>query len=208
MSPEDFGHRGQHGGELGVEDGRGAGDASPQLLRGVGQALDRLGERRVVRLRLRDDLNLRQGGLQARPAGARRAGPDDGDDEVDARDELGARRRRGGSTSTSVTLPSSVCLAPSSKSSKPSSSYTSQSFTRSITRCGSKSLELRPNTGNLGSSDDVDQIWWWLDEVSVDGFLGGERGAVGSAYDAGVVPAAALVEPFEHLSDRLSGGAA
>jgi len=65
-----------------------------------------------------------------------------------------------------------------------------------------------PNTGNLGSSDDVDQIWWRLDEVPVDGFLGGERGAVGAAYDAGVVPATALVEPFEQLSDRLSGGAA
>jgi hypothetical protein len=64
------------------------------------------------------------------------------------------------------------------------------------------------NTGNLGSSDDVDQIWWRLDEVPVDGFLGGERGAVGAAYDAGVVPATALVEPFEQLSDRLSGGAA
>jgi hypothetical protein len=68
--------------------------------------------------------------------------------------------------------------------------------------------ELQPNTGNLGSSDDVDQIWWRLDEVPVDGFLGGERGAVGAAYDAGVVPATALVEPFEQLSDRLSGGAA
>jgi hypothetical protein len=66
----------------------------------------------------------------------------------------------------------------------------------------------RANTGNLGSSDDVDQIWWRLDEVPVDGFLGGERGAVGAAYDAGVVPATALVEPFEQLSDRLSGGAA
>jgi hypothetical protein len=64
------------------------------------------------------------------------------------------------------------------------------------------------NTGNLGSSDDVDQIWWRLDEVPVDGFLGGERGAVGAAYDAGVVPATALVEPFKQLSDRLSGGAA
>jgi len=67
---------------------------------------------------------------------------------------------------------------------------------------------LGDNTGNLGSSDDVDQIWWRLDEVPVDGFLGGERGAVGAAYDAGVVPATALVEPFEQLSDRLSGGAA
>jgi len=67
---------------------------------------------------------------------------------------------------------------------------------------------LRPNTGNLGSPDDVDQVWWLLDEVPVDGFLGGERGAVGAAYDAGVVPATALVEPFEQLSDRLSGGAA
>ena len=47
-----------------------------------------------------------------------------------------------------------------------------------------------------------------MDEVPVDGFLGGERGAVGAAYDAGVVPATALVEPFEQLSDRLSGGAA
>jgi len=64
------------------------------------------------------------------------------------------------------------------------------------------------NTGNLGSPDDVDQVWWRLDEVPVDGFLGGERGAVGAAYDAGVVPATALVEPFEQLSDRLSGGAA
>jgi hypothetical protein len=42
------------------------------------------------------------------------------------------------------------------------------------------------NTDNLGSSGDVDQIWWWLDEVPVDGFLGGERGAVGLAYDAGL----------------------
>ena len=66
----------------------------------------------------------------------------------------------------------------------------------------------RPNTGNLGSPDDVDQVWWLLDEVPVDGFLGGERGAVGAAYDAGVVPATALVEPFKQLSDRLSGGAA
>lgn len=47
------------------------------------------------------------------------------------------------------------------------------------------------NTGNLASSDDVDQIWWGLDEVPVDGFLGGERGAVGLAYDTGVVSAAA-----------------
>ena len=66
----------------------------------------------------------------------------------------------------------------------------------------------RANTGNLDSSDDVDQIWWWLDEVSVDGFLGGERGAVGLAYDAGVVSATALVEPLQQLSDRFSGGAA
>jgi len=70
------------------------------------------------------------------------------------------------------------------------------------------STRMQANTGNLGSSDDVDQIWWRLDEVPVDGFLGGERGAVGAAYDAGVVPATALVEPFEQLSDRLSGGAA
>ena len=67
---------------------------------------------------------------------------------------------------------------------------------------------LGANTGNLGSSDDVDQVWWWLDEVPVDGFLGGERGAVGSAYDVGVVPAAALVEPLQQLSDGFSGGAA
>ena len=66
----------------------------------------------------------------------------------------------------------------------------------------------RPNTGNLGSSDDVDQIWWWLDEVPVDGFLGGERGAVRLAYDAGVVSAAALVEPLQQLSGCFSGGAA
>jgi hypothetical protein len=65
-----------------------------------------------------------------------------------------------------------------------------------------------PNTGNLDSSDDVDQIWWWLDEVPVDGFLGGERGAVGSAYDAGVVSAAALVEPFEQFSGHGAQGAA
>jgi hypothetical protein len=64
------------------------------------------------------------------------------------------------------------------------------------------------NTDNLGSSGDVDQIWWLLDEVPVDGFLGGERGAVGLAYDAGVVSAAALVEPLQQLSDGFSGGAA
>jgi hypothetical protein len=52
------------------------------------------------------------------------------------------------------------------------------------------------NTGNLASSDDVDQIWWWLDEVPVEGLLGGERGAVGLPYDARVVSAAALVEPL------------
>ena len=47
-----------------------------------------------------------------------------------------------------------------------------------------------------------------MDEVSVDGFLGGERGAVGSAYDVGVVPAAALVEPLQQLSGCFSGGSA
>jgi len=47
-----------------------------------------------------------------------------------------------------------------------------------------------------------------LDEVPVDGFLGGERGAVGLAYDAGVVSAAAFVEPFEQLSGCLAQGAA
>jgi hypothetical protein len=52
------------------------------------------------------------------------------------------------------------------------------------------------NTGNLDLSDDVDQVGWWLDEVPVDGLLGGERGAVGLAYDAGVVSAASLVEPL------------
>ena len=67
---------------------------------------------------------------------------------------------------------------------------------------------LSANTGNLGSPDDVDQIRWWLDEMPVDGFLGGERGAVGLAYDAGVVPATALVEPLQQLSDGFAGGAA
>jgi hypothetical protein len=78
-----------------------------------------------------------------------------------------------------------------------------------------KGAELSPestgtkvNTGNLGATDDVDQIWWWLDEMPVDGFLGGERGAVGLAYDAGVVPATALVEPLQQLSDGFAGGAA
>ena len=64
------------------------------------------------------------------------------------------------------------------------------------------------NTGNLASSDDVDQIWWWLDEVPVDGLLGGERGAVGLPYDARVVSAAALVEPLQQLSGCLAQGAA
>ncbi len=61
--------------------------------------------------------------------------------------------------------------------------------------------ESQPNTGNLVSSNDVDQIWWGLDEVPVDGLLGGERGAAGLAYDARVVSAATtLGEPFEQLS--------
>ncbi len=47
-----------------------------------------------------------------------------------------------------------------------------------------------------------------MDEMPVDGFLGGERGAVGLAYDAGVVPATALVEPLQQLSDGFAGGAA
>jgi len=86
---------------------------------------------------------------------------------------------------------------------RPQHSSAAPSHSRDLPSAG-----LQPNTGNLGSPDDVDQVWWLLDEVPVDGFLGGERGAVGAAYDAGVVPATALVEPFEQLSDRLSGGAA
>lgn len=35
-----------------------------------------------------------------------------------------------------------------------------------------------------------------MDEVPVDGFLGGERGAVGLADDAGVVAASAGAEAF------------
>jgi hypothetical protein len=66
----------------------------------------------------------------------------------------------------------------------------------------------RGNTSNLVPSSDVDQFWWWLDQVPVDGFLGGERGAVGLAYDAGVVSAAALVEAFEQLSGCVTQGAA
>jgi hypothetical protein len=71
-----------------------------------------------------------------------------------------------------------------------------------------QNVRVQRNTGNLGATDDVDQIWWCLDEVPVDGLLGGERGAVGLAYDVGVVSAAALVEPFEQLSGCFSGGAA
>jgi len=65
----------------------------------------------------------------------------------------------------------------------------------------SVAIGLAPNTGNLVSANEVDQIWWWLDEVPVDGFLGGEGGAAGLAYDARVVSAATtFVEPFEQLS--------
>ena len=64
-----------------------------------------------------------------------------------------------------------------------------------------------PNTGNLGSSDDVDQVWWWLDEVPVDGFFGGERGAVGLAYDARVVSASAPVESLQQFSGCHAQGA-
>lgn len=56
---------------------------------------------------------------------------------------------------------------------------------------------LRPNTGNLASTDDVDQVGWGLDQVTVDGLLGGEGGPVGAAHDAGVVPVAACVESLE-----------
>jgi hypothetical protein len=54
-----------------------------------------------------------------------------------------------------------------------------------------------PNTGNLASTGDVDQAGWGLDQVTVDGLLGGERGPVGAAHDAGVVPVAACVESLE-----------
>jgi hypothetical protein len=66
----------------------------------------------------------------------------------------------------------------------------------------------QPNTGNLGLVDDVDQVGWRLDQVTVDGFLGGKRGAVGPTHDAGVVPAAACVESLEHLSDHGADGVA
>lgn len=36
--------------------------------------------------------------------------------------------------------------------------------------------------------------------MTVDGLLGGERGAVGAAHDAGVVPVAAGVESLEQFS--------
>jgi hypothetical protein len=58
-------------------------------------------------------------------------------------------------------------------------------------------IELSRNTSNLGSCLDVDQVGWGLDEVSVDGLLAGERGAVGLADDARVVSSAALVEPLQ-----------
>src|SRR2546421_12970759 len=44
---------------------------------------------------------------------------------------------------------------------------------------------LGPNTGNLASMDDDDQVGWGLDQVTVDGLLGGGRRAGGGAYDAG-----------------------
>lgn len=40
--------------------------------------------------------------------------------------------------------------------------------------------------GTLGSGQYCDDRGWWPCEVSVDRFLGGERGAVGPADDAGV----------------------
>ncbi len=67
---------------------------------------------------------------------------------------------------------------------------------------------LVANTGNLGSADDVDCVRWGLGEVAVDRFLGGEWGAVGAAYDAWVVPAAAGGEPFEQFSGDGAEGAA
>jgi len=65
-----------------------------------------------------------------------------------------------------------------------------------------------PNTGNLASMDDVDQVGWGLDQVTVDGLLGGERSAVGAAYDAGVVPVAAGVESLEQFSGDGAQGVA
>jgi hypothetical protein len=64
------------------------------------------------------------------------------------------------------------------------------------------------NTGNLVSLDDVDEVGRWLDEVPVDGRLGGEPGAVGLAHDAWVMPAAAFVEPFQQFGAGFAGGAA
>jgi hypothetical protein len=70
---------------------------------------------------------------------------------------------------------------------------------------GASAQDQQGNTSNLGSGLDVDQVGRWLDEVPVDGLLGGERGAVGLAYDARVVSAASLVEPLQQFSDRFSG---
>jgi hypothetical protein len=44
--------------------------------------------------------------------------------------------------------------------------------------------------------------------VTVDGLLGGERGAVGAAHDTRVVPVAAGVESFEEFSGHGACGAA
>jgi hypothetical protein len=64
------------------------------------------------------------------------------------------------------------------------------------------------NTGNLVALGDVDEVGRWLDDVPVDGLFDGESGAVGLPHDAGVMSAAAFVEPFQQLGPHLLGGAA